>query len=155
MDDLFLGLDNGRNNVKSEKRVLFVIGSVSCFWSTMRSRLTLMCTGLILLVKNASSVVSALVISSTLANADNSLEVAKSLQTKIYCDARKAAIIRCQSDLDLESMLTEDPLEAMVHVVPLGLINPDKLKLYANQWKERFHRVIGLRPTGWTSVVDP
>jgi len=76
--------------------------------------------------------------------------VAKSLQSKIYCDARKAAIIRCQCDSDLESMLTEDPLDASVHVLPLGLISPDKLKLYANRWKERFDQVVGFRPTGWT-----
>lgn len=81
---------------------------------------------------------------------DSPPAVAKSLQTKIYCDARKAAIIRCQSDPDLESMLTEDPLEAAVHIVPLSLINPERLKLYANRWKEKFDKVVGFRPTGWT-----
>jgi DNA cross-link repair 1A protein len=47
-------------------------------------------------------------------------------------------------------MLTEDPLEAAVHIVPLSLINPERLKLYANRWKEKFDKVVGFRPTGWT-----
>jgi len=44
-------------------------------------------------------------------------------------------------------MLTEDPLGAGVHIVPLGLISPEKLKNYVDQWKGKFTKVVGLRPT--------
>lgn len=46
-----------------------------------------------------------------------------------------------------------DPLEAGVHIVPLSLISPEKLKIYAETWKNTFNRVIGFRPTGWTCVL--
>ena len=79
--------------------------------------------------------------------------VAKRLGAKVYCDARKAAILRCQSDPELIAMLTNDPREACVHVVPLGLISTERLKGYADAWKDTFTKVVGLRPTGWTCVA--
>ena len=76
--------------------------------------------------------------------------IAKILQTKVYCDARKAAILRCQSDPDLHALLTSDPYNAGVHLVPLGTVATDRLKIYIERWKGHFDRVIGFRPTGWT-----
>ncbi|KAH9008835.1 DRMBL-domain-containing protein [Lactarius hengduanensis] len=38
--------------------------------------------------------------------------IAKALDSKIYCDQRKAAILRCQSDPELHRMLTADPFSA-------------------------------------------
>ncbi|KAH9975691.1 DRMBL-domain-containing protein [Lactifluus volemus] len=60
--------------------------------------------------------------------------IAKALNTKIYCDSRKAAILRCQSDPELHGMLSADPFSANVHLVPLG------------HWT----KAIAFRPTGWT-----
>ena len=79
--------------------------------------------------------------------------VAKRLGAKVYCDARKAGILRCQSDPELIAMLTDNPREACVHVVPLGLISTERLKGYADAWKDTFTKVVGLRPTGWTCVA--
>jgi len=79
--------------------------------------------------------------------------VAKRLGAKVYCDARKAGILRCQSDPELIAMLTDNPREACVHVVPLGLISTERLNGYADNWKDTFTKVIGLRPTGWTYVA--
>ncbi|KAF7983348.1 hypothetical protein HWV62_22317 [Athelia sp. TMB] len=76
--------------------------------------------------------------------------IAKALNSKVYCDARKAAILRCQSDPELHALLTTDPLAAIVHVVPLGLIAADKLATYIERFKGKFTRVVGFRPTGWT-----
>lgn len=78
--------------------------------------------------------------------------IAKALDTKIYCDSRKAAILRCQSDPDLHALLTTDPLAAGVHLVPLALIASDRLKGYVERWKDYFGKAIGFRPTGWTYV---
>lgn len=82
-----------------------------------------------------------------------STAVAHALQTKIYCDARKAAILRCQADPELDALLTSNPLEASVHLVPLGIITSDKLKTYVERFKGVFGKAVGLRPTGWTFVV--
>ena len=79
--------------------------------------------------------------------------VAKRLGAKVYCDARKAGILRCQSDPELIAMLTDNPREACVHVVPLGLISIERLKGYTDNWKDTFTKVVGLRPTGWTYVA--
>lgn len=79
--------------------------------------------------------------------------VAKRLSSKVYCDARKAGILRCQSDPELIAMLTNNPRDACVHIVPLGLVSAEKLKGYADGWKDTFTRVIALRPTGWTYVI--
>ncbi|THU92728.1 DRMBL-domain-containing protein [Dendrothele bispora CBS 962.96] len=76
--------------------------------------------------------------------------IAKALHTKVYCDARKAAILRCQSDPELHAMLTKDPLDANVHLVPLGVVTSDKLKPYVDRFNGHFSRAIGFRPTGWT-----
>jgi DNA cross-link repair 1A protein len=80
--------------------------------------------------------------------------IAKALDTKVYCDARKAAILRCQSDPELHALLTTDPLSAGVHIAPLGTITSDKLKTYMDKFKGTYTRAIGFRPTGWTYVAS-
>ena len=81
---------------------------------------------------------------------DKIIAIALALKTQVYCDSRKAAILRCQSDPDLHALLTTDPLSAGVHLVPLNVITSDKLKLYMDRYKGQYTRVIGFRPTGWT-----
>ena len=63
--------------------------------------------------------------------------------------------------------MTDDPLSAQVHVIPLGQIQEEvcsknkclcntltqffqRLSLYLNQFQSRFTSVIAFRPTGWT-----
>ncbi|KAH9988396.1 DRMBL-domain-containing protein [Russula vinacea] len=69
--------------------------------------------------------------------------IAKALCTKIYCDSRKAAILRCQSDPELHRMLTKDPSL-------LILVTSDRLKEYIGRWKGHWTKAIAFRPTGWT-----
>jgi DNA cross-link repair 1A protein len=78
--------------------------------------------------------------------------IAEALKTKIYCDKRKAAILRCQSDPELHKLLTSNPLDASVHLVPLGVITSDKLKLYVEKHKG-FTKAVGFRPTGWRCII--
>ncbi|KAI0319974.1 DNA repair metallo-beta-lactamase-domain-containing protein [Amylostereum chailletii] len=76
--------------------------------------------------------------------------IATALNTKVYCDSRKAAILRCQQDSELNAMLTKDPYAAGVHVVPLSVITSDRIKEYTERWKGHWSKAIGFRPTGWT-----
>ncbi|KAJ7117736.1 DNA repair metallo-beta-lactamase-domain-containing protein [Mycena epipterygia] len=76
--------------------------------------------------------------------------VAQAVNSKIYCDSRKAAILRCQPDPELHALLTADPLAADVHILPLGMISLEKLQLYLERFKGIFTKVVGFRPTGWT-----
>ena len=72
------------------------------------------------------------------------------MKTKVYSDARKTALLRCQADTELDELMTSDPLEAGVHLLPLGTIASDRLKVYMERWKGKFSKVVGFRPTGWT-----
>ncbi|KAE9384072.1 hypothetical protein BT96DRAFT_1101883 [Gymnopus androsaceus JB14] len=75
--------------------------------------------------------------------------IAQALQSKIYCDSRKTAILRCQAEPELHALLTRNPpAEAQVHIVPLGHVNLDKLKEYSVKYKGHFKKVVGFRPTG-------
>lgn len=47
-------------------------------------------------------------------------------------------------------MVTDNPLEAQIHVTWLGQIKVDLLSDYLDQYKPHFSNIIGLRPTGWT-----
>ena len=72
----------------------------------------------------------------------------------MYCDTRKSAILRCQGDSDLNAMLTSNPTDALVHLVPLSTITTDRLKIYLDRFKGSYNKIIGFRPTGWTYVID-
>lgn len=79
-----------------------------------------------------------------------STAIANALRSKIYCDARKTAILRCQADQELDALLTSDPMEGFVHLVPLSTITTDHLKIYLDRFGGHYDRLIGFRPTGWT-----
>jgi DNA cross-link repair 1A protein len=76
--------------------------------------------------------------------------IAKAVQSKVYCDKRKAAILRCQSDPELHEMLTADPFSANVHLVPLNITTSDRLKEYMVRWNGHWSKVVAFRPTGWS-----
>ncbi|KAF4593193.1 hypothetical protein EYR38_008905 [Pleurotus pulmonarius] len=76
--------------------------------------------------------------------------IANALKTKVYCDKRKTAILMCQDDPTLHGLLTSNPLDARVHLVPLGVVSSDKLKGYVERYKKSFSKAVGFRPTGWT-----
>jgi hypothetical protein len=90
---------------------------------------------------------------SSFSMSDLLLAIARALNTKVYCDSRKAAILRCQQDAELESMLTKDPYAADVHLVPLSVITSDRITEYTERWKGHWDKAIGFRPTGWTCVI--
>ena len=76
--------------------------------------------------------------------------IAHALDSKIYCDARKTAILKCQEDPELNALLTSNPRDAIVHLVPLSTIATDHLKVYLDRFSGTYNKVIGFRPTGWT-----
>ncbi|CAK5281927.1 unnamed protein product [Mycena citricolor] len=84
------------------------------------------------------------------ARADCLTAVAQATNSKIYCDSRKAAILKCQPDPELHALLTSNPLDADVHILPLGMISFDKLQQYLDRFKGHFTKLVGFRPTGWT-----
>ncbi|KAL2868047.1 cytochrome P450-domain-containing protein [Aspergillus lucknowensis] len=78
------------------------------------------------------------------------LAVARALKSKIYATAAKQRVCACLEDAELSSLLTEDPLEAQVHMQTLFEIRAETLADYLDSMKPHFSRVVGFRPTGWT-----
>ncbi|GAA5861225.1 hypothetical protein JCM3774_002233 [Rhodotorula dairenensis] len=81
--------------------------------------------------------------------------IAHALSTKVYCDGYKRSLCLAQDDPDLHALLTEDPLEAQVHIGGLRDITRDVMQDYLGKFKAPrveygFTKMIGLRPTGWT-----
>ncbi|CAG8624681.1 2293_t:CDS:2 [Funneliformis caledonium] len=76
--------------------------------------------------------------------------IAKALQTKIYVTCEKRKMLMCQEISGLESLLTNDPHQAYVHVVSLTSIKPDILCAYLESLQPSFKSIMAFRPTGWT-----
>lgn len=77
------------------------------------------------------------------------LGIAKALNSKIYAPAPKQRICAALEDLELSSRLTNNPLEAQVHMQMLMEIRAETLLDYLQGYKSHFSRVVGFRPTGW------
>jgi len=92
------------------------------------------------------------------------IAVARVLGSTIYCDPRKKGILLCETDPELHSMISSDPIavsssisarnsadqQSQIHLLPLGNIQLDRLQDYLLRLHPHFDRVLGFRPTGWS-----
>ncbi|CAO3627839.1 unnamed protein product [Mucor fragilis] len=78
------------------------------------------------------------------------INIARMLKCKIYAPYKKKRILLCQQDDELKSMLTNNPSEALVHVVPLRDIRADIMSSYLKEHQAHFTSLIAFKPTGWT-----
>lgn len=78
------------------------------------------------------------------------LGIARALKSKIYAPAGKQRVCACLEDEELSSLLTDNPLEAQIHMQILFEIRAETLADYLQSFKPHFSRVVGFRPTGWT-----
>jgi len=77
------------------------------------------------------------------------LGVAKALNSKIYAPPNKQKICAALEDPELSAHMTNDPLEAQVHMQMLMEIRAETLADYLTGFKPRFSRIVGFRPSGW------
>lgn len=77
------------------------------------------------------------------------LGIARALNCKIYATPQKKRVCMCLEDPELLSLLTDDPLEAQVHMQTMFEICADTLTDYLDSMRPHFTRVVGIRPTGW------
>ncbi|KAL8756863.1 MAG: hypothetical protein Q9184_004364 [Pyrenodesmia sp. 2 TL-2023] len=77
------------------------------------------------------------------------LGVAKALNSKIYATPNKQKICAALEDPELMARLTNDPLEAQVHMHMLMEIRAETLADYLTGYKPHFSRIVGFRPSGW------
>ncbi|KAL8723165.1 MAG: hypothetical protein Q9225_000506 [Loekoesia sp. 1 TL-2023] len=77
------------------------------------------------------------------------LGVAKALNSKIYATPNKQKICATLEDPELMGRMTDDPLEAQVHMQMLMEIRAETLADYLTGYKPHFSRIVGFRPSGW------
>ena len=77
------------------------------------------------------------------------LGVAKALNSKIYAPPQKQRICAALEDPELNARLTNNPLEAQVHMQMLMEIRAETLADYLTGHKPHFSRIVGFRPSGW------
>ena len=77
------------------------------------------------------------------------LGVAKALNSKIYAPPNKQKVVAALEDAELSCRMTNDPLEAQVHMQMLMEIRAETLADYLTGYKPHFSRIVGFRPSGW------
>ena len=77
------------------------------------------------------------------------LGIARALDCKIWAPAGKRKICAALEDEELMGRLTDDPLEAQIHMQMLMEIRAETLQDYLNSMKPHFSRIVGFRPSGW------
>ena len=75
--------------------------------------------------------------------------VARALNSKIYAPPNKQKICAALEDPELMARLTDDPLEAQVHMQMLMEIRAETLADYLTGYKPHFSHIVGFRPSGW------
>ena len=77
------------------------------------------------------------------------LGVARALNSKIYAPPNKQKVVAALEDAELSSRMTDDPLEAQVHMQMLMEIRAETLADYLTGYRPHFSRIVGFRPSGW------
>jgi len=77
--------------------------------------------------------------------------LAERFSLKFYCKPSKMKILKClEIDPIINEFATTDEEEARIHVVPIFDISIKKLEAFLDLHKNKWTRVIAIRPTGWT-----
>ncbi|XP_057367854.1 LOW QUALITY PROTEIN: uncharacterized protein LOC130688859 [Daphnia carinata] len=77
------------------------------------------------------------------------MTAAEELNSKVWAPTEKRRILKCLEDLEISNRLSDNPLEAGVHVVNMGDIKPANLKQYLDNLQGSFTHILALNPTGW------
>lgn len=77
------------------------------------------------------------------------LGIARALDCKIWAPAGKRRICKALEDEELMERLTDNPMEAQIHMQMLMEIRAETLQDYLNSYKPHFSRIVGFRPSGW------
>ncbi|ESO98324.1 hypothetical protein LOTGIDRAFT_213948 [Lottia gigantea] len=75
--------------------------------------------------------------------------VASAINSKVCVKRDKKSILDCLEDEELNKMVTLNPAEATVHVLPMKLLNFNSLSEYLEKHPQ-FTSILVFEPTGWT-----
>lgn len=82
------------------------------------------------------------------------IHLADAFSCKIYCQPFKRKIFNCYTESEwgnLFSVLEDNPLKAMIHLVPMDWLQETKLSELLTMYKTTFTHIVAIYPTGWTS----
>uniref|UniRef100_A0ACD5UAZ5 Uncharacterized protein n=2 Tax=Avena sativa TaxID=4498 RepID=A0ACD5UAZ5_AVESA len=77
------------------------------------------------------------------------LAISQALEVPIYTDASRRRILHSFGWPDLSKRISSCN-QSSLHVLPLALVQHEKLKNYLETLNQRFLAVLAFRPTGWT-----
>ncbi|CAD6261055.1 unnamed protein product [Miscanthus lutarioriparius] len=78
------------------------------------------------------------------------LAISHDLEVPIYTDASRRRILHSFGWPDLSKRICSCNQSSPLHVLPLGSVNHENLKMYMETLNGRFLAVLAFRPTGWT-----
>lgn len=148
LDDLFLDTTycNEKYSLPTQDEAIAATVEVAeCEFSTSQKR----CTRLLMLFG-----------AYTIGKEKIYLSVAERLQKKVYVDRTRFRVLSALNwSKQQMSLLTTEPSETCLWVVPLGHINFKKMASYVQGSTKvfstrRYDRVVGFRPTGWSMSAN-
>lgn len=83
------------------------------------------------------------------------IHLADTLSCKIYCQPFKRKIFNCYTESEwsnLFSLIEDNPLNAMIHLVPMDWLKEEKLSELLCTYRTTFTHIIAIHPTGWASA---
>lgn len=83
------------------------------------------------------------------------IEVAKRIGSKLYADVGKRRVLQTFGWKELDDLLTSDPCEASVHLVPMKYLNLNRLEEYFASYRKQFEHIVAFKPTGWSFRSSP
>uniref|UniRef100_A0A8C8RK71 DNA cross-link repair 1A protein n=1 Tax=Pelusios castaneus TaxID=367368 RepID=A0A8C8RK71_9SAUR len=78
------------------------------------------------------------------------LAIAQVLGSKASMSQDKYKTLQCLESADVNSLITMDWNDTLLHLLPMMQINFKGLQSHLNKFSENFDQVLAFRPTGWT-----
>jgi hypothetical protein len=78
------------------------------------------------------------------------LSIANALNSKVYVSSEKLNLLKCFDSSNIESILTRDPRDAVVHVLKMHELSYAKLEEYLESFEGYFEEILAIKPTGWS-----
>ncbi|KAL3148139.1 hypothetical protein ABBQ38_014420 [Trebouxia sp. C0009 RCD-2024] len=83
------------------------------------------------------------------------LEVARTLQQKMYVSVAKRKVLECiELPSETAALLTSNDKETNLHAVPLWSVTLKSMARLLKHYRGRYTTVVGFQPTGWTQKQD-
>uniref|UniRef100_A0A1B0CG65 DNA repair metallo-beta-lactamase domain-containing protein n=2 Tax=Lutzomyia longipalpis TaxID=7200 RepID=A0A1B0CG65_LUTLO len=68
---------------------------------------------------------------------------------RVWLEGKRRQAVECMENPRLLEVLSADPCNAQIHVLPLGKLSYDYVVHYMSQFENEFTHVLAIRPSGW------